>query len=49
MAAREFANDKRDDVYSPASGTLRLLPALLPEMRNKEHNGDEEAGEPVIA
>lgn len=31
MVAREYANDKRDDVFSPASGyhVLRALPALF--------------------
>lgn len=48
--AREYAVERRDDVYSPASGSysLRLLPALLSDMRSRDHGSDEEAGEPVI-
>ena len=36
MVAREYANDKRDDVFSPASGhhVLRVLPAKAKQLKS---------------
>ena len=49
LVAREYAVERRDDVYSPASGSysLRLLPALLLDMRSRDYQEDE-TGDPVI-
>ena len=43
LVAREYAVERRDDVYSPASGSysLRLLPALLLDMRSKDYHEEE--------
>ena len=50
LVAREYAVEKRDDVYSPASGShaLRLLPVLYLAMRALGYDQDEKTGKPVI-
>ena len=41
LVAREYANDRRDDVHSPATGgqALRLLPAIYLMKREEEEHG----------
>lgn len=48
LVAREYAVEKRDDVYSPASGShaLRLLSVLYLAMRSLGYDHDEETGKP---
>ena len=50
LVAREFANDKRDDVYSPASGSysLRLLPLIFLTMRSMDQELDNGSGKAVL-
>ena len=50
LVAREYAVEKRDDVYSPASAShaLRLLPVLYLAMRSLGYDHDGETGKPVI-
>ena len=50
MVAREYANDKRDDVFSPASGhnVLRVLPALFLNSVVNNVVMEGEHGPPVI-
>ena len=50
LVAREFANDKRDDVYSPASGSysLRLLPMIFLTMRERDQEMDSSSGGAVL-
>ena len=42
LVARDYALDKRDDVYSPASGqrALRLLPVLFRRAASDSQRGD---------
>ena len=51
MVAREYANDNRDDVFSPASGhhALRVLPALFLNLEVNNAVMEGENGPPVIS
>ena len=50
LVARDYAHDKRDDVYSPASGqyALRLLPVLFLSAASMEKDFEHYKGKPVI-
>ena len=50
MVARDYALDKRDDVYSPASRqhALRLLPVLFLSAASMEMELEHNKGKPVI-
>ena len=50
LVARDYAVDKRDDVYSPASGqhALRLLPVLFLTAASAEMDYEHTKGKPVI-
>ena len=50
LVARDYAVDKRDDVYSPASGqhALRLLPVLFLTAVSSEMDYEHTKGKPVI-
>ena len=50
LVARDYAIEKRDDVYSPASGqhALRLLPVLFLTAASAEMDYEQNKGRPVI-
>ena len=50
LVARDYALDKRDDVYSPGSGqhALRLLPVLFLSAASTEMDFEHNKGKPVI-
>ena len=50
LVSRDYAIEKRDDVYSPASGqhALRLLPVLFLTAASAEMDYEQNKGRPVI-
>lgn len=50
LVARKFANEKRDDVYSPGNGSysLRLLPLIFLNMRAMDQELDNSHGKAIV-